>query len=136
MTTRISFFTVLFILFSATLISCAGARVDKAYVFDRTLRSYNNLLQSKDLESASNLVHPSIHQRFYEEGQKLVDNTNISTIKIRSVTMDKSGDKAIVVIVRDIFDNQTYEVRQVTVTQTWEKSGLGASSWRLVDGEF
>lgn len=129
------FTLVVLICLSTTLFSCASTRADKVYAFDRILKDYNNFLQAKDVDEAAALVGPAFKEQFFKKAQEIVENTNISSITIRKVETSEDGEEATVTIIREMFDNKSYVVKKVTITQKWKKFGSGDGSWRLIDGD-
>lgn len=121
--------TVLVVLLAA---GCRTGR-DVKVEFDKVLDAYHHMLKVNDIEMASRFIDPERRQEFYPLIQRMLQQVSITDIQVRSVGMNKEQNEAVVVLVRQYYDNNTLEVRHMTVTQHWKKQG---ESWVIVGGAF
>jgi hypothetical protein len=113
----------------------AGCRTgrDTKVEFDKVLDAYNHMLKVNDIEMASRFIEAEKRAEFYSLIHKMLQQVSITDIQVRSVTMNKEEDEAIVVLIREYYDNATLEVRQMAITQHWKKEG---ESWVIIGGAF
>ena len=102
--------------------------------FDKTLQSYHGMIQFKQADQASKHIDPKLRAEFFPIIEKMMKNVNVSDFNIRSVTMNDDEDSATVVVIREIYDNSTFEVRSETITQEWKKTDR--KTWYLVGGGY
>jgi len=123
------------LLFSALALAVLAActRQENLLNLDRAMQDYHTRIQFKQLSEAAGFVDPQKKEEFYPIAEKLTESCNIAGYYIRSVTTNKDEDFATVIIVREIYDNETFEVRSETITQQWEKID---DSWMLTGGQY
>lgn len=113
--------------------SC-GARRDQKREFNKVLEAYHNKIRMKNVEGASAFVSGELRTDFYPLVEKMLENSSVSGFRIRSVTMNEARDFATVVIIREIYKEDSLVVKSETITQEWKK--VDKKKWILVGGGF
>ncbi len=127
--------TAFILLLIASLIAFSGCKTgqDQLKLFDKALKGYNSRLQFKQLMKAADYIETEKRPDFLDDMELTLEKKNIINIEIRSVTMNEDKTEATVKIVRELYDNSSFEVKKEPVNQTWKRIN---GKWVLSDGDF